>query len=285
MGSDSAMSVAAAESVGPAWGAAAWLQQTRRQLPLLWWAGWAALAASLPLLVLMQIDPRSFQGVSVWLKPWKFHVSVGLHLLTLALVAAPLAAMAARRTAVTRMGVVAVACALFELGYITWRASRAEASHFNVADPVSGLLYGLMGAGAVVLTGCAGLVGLWVARTPGYPAGAVMRRGLALGLLLGWLLGTLSGAYVSAQPGHWVGGSLTDAPGLAVVGWSTDGGDLRVAHFFGLHAMHLIPLAAWALSRWLPQRRGQAALGAFCALYVAFTGFVFTQALQGRPFF
>ena len=156
---------------GPAWTAADWLGQARRRLPWLWWTGWAALALSLPLLVLAQVDPRSFQGVSVWIKPWKFHVSVGVHLLTLALIAAPLADTAARRPALGRLSAVAVACALFELAYITWRAARGEASHFNVADPFAGLMYGLMGLGAVLLTGCAGLLGAWLARATPWRAG------------------------------------------------------------------------------------------------------------------
>ncbi len=270
---------------GPAWPAADWITQARLRLPWLWWTGWAALAASLPLLLLAQVDPRSFQGVSVWIKPWKFHVSVGVHLLTLALVAAPLADTLARQPALRRMSAVAVACGLFELAYITWRAARGEASHFNVADPLAGLMYGLMGLGAVLLTGCAGLLGWWVARAPAYPTGAVLQRGLALGLLAGWLLGTMSGAYVSAQTGHWVGGSPSDAQGLAWFGWSRDGGDLRVAHFFGLHAMHLIPAVAWLLSRWLAPRRALPLLHGCCVAYAAFVLFTFVQAVQGRPLF
>ena len=270
---------------GTDWSAAAWITQARLRLPWLWWTGWAALAASLPLLVLAQVDPRSFQGVSVWVKPWKFHVSVGLHLLTLALIAAPLTEIAARRPALARLSAVAVACGVLELAYITWRASRGEASHFNVADPFAGLMYGLMGLGAVLLTGCAGLLGWWLARAPAYPTGPVLRRGLVLGLFLGWLLGTVSGAYVSAQTGHGVGGSPGDAHGLALVGWSRDGGDLRVAHFFGLHAMHVIPAVAWLMSRWQAPQRAMPLLHGFCAAYAAFVLFTFVQAVQGRPLF
>lgn len=256
----------------------------RARAPLLWWAGWAALALTLPLLLLMALDARSFNGVSVWLKPWKFHLSVGVHLLTLALVAATLSDLPGRQRALGRLGAVAVACAVFELAYITWRASRGEASHFNAGDPVAGLLYGLMGLGAVLLTGCAGLLGWWVARERHFAGGPVMQRGLALGLLAGWLLGTLTGAVVSAQTGHWVGGTPSDAGGLPVLGWSRDGGDLRVAHFFGLHAMHVIPLVAWALHRLLPTRRALMGLGLFAAVYAAWTLFTLAQAWSGRPF-
>ncbi|MCP5271113.1 MAG: hypothetical protein H6932_07755 [Burkholderiaceae bacterium] len=270
----------------PAQGLAAppgWAATARSRTPWLWWSGWAALALTLPLLVLLVVDGRSFNGVSVWLKPWKFHLSVGVHLLTLALVAAALSDAPGRQRALGRLSAVAVVTGVFELAYITWRASRGEASHFNVADPMAGLLYGLMGVGAVLLTGCAGMLGWWVARDRRFASGPVLQRGLALGLLAGWLLGTLTGAVVSAQSGHWVGGTPSDAGGLPLLGWSRDGGDLRVAHFFGLHAMHVLPLVAWAMARWLPPRRALPAVTLFTVAYTGWTLFTLLAAWRGQP--
>ena len=258
--------------------------QARQRFPGLWLGGWAALALTLPLLALGWTDARLIDGVSVWAKPWKFHLSVGVHLLTLAWLATYLSDTPARARALRRLTAVALACAVFELAYITWRAAQGEPSHFNVGTPFAGVMYTLMGLGAVLLTGCAGMLGLWIARAKDFAHGPVLQRGLALGLLLGWALGTLTGAYVSAQTGHGVGGTPGAAAGLPIVQWARDGGDLRVAHFFGLHAMQALPLVAWAAAQLRATRTGLHITHASAAACVALTAFTFIQALRGQPF-
>jgi hypothetical protein len=272
--------------------------QARARLPWLWWGGWAMLAISLPLWLLMQVDERTLQGVNVWLKPWKFHVSAGVHLLTLAWCAALLRPTPRRARALGAMSTVVLATAVFELAYITWRAARGEASHFNVGDPLAGAMYTLMGVMAVLLLGAAGVLGWWIWRACDFEHGPVLQRGLGLALMAGWLLGTVAGAYMGGQGGHGVGVQPHDAQAAAralpIVGWLRGGGDLRVAHFFGMHAMHVLGAAAWAAAWWAAGRTSRqsavnrgtplAGLYVLAAVYAGFTVFTFAQAVTGRPF-
>jgi hypothetical protein len=83
---------------------------------------------------------------------------------------------------------------------------------------------------------------------------------------------------------HWVGGTQSDANGLWLMKWSRDGGDLRVAHFFGMHAMQVLPLLAALLPGRMPHRVAIGMVVAAACLYTLGASYTFVQALHGVPF-
>jgi hypothetical protein len=82
---------------------------------------------------------------------------------------------------------------------------------------------------------------------------------------------------------HWVGGTASDAGGLWLMGWSRDGGDLRVAHFFATHAMHVVPLCA-LICMSIVGREARTPVHVISLAYVGLVALTFVQALMGRPF-
>ncbi len=260
---------------------------------LLSWVGLALLALSIPTLALTLLDSRQLQGVSVWLKPFKFQLSTGVYLLTLALFMAWLPAAAVRTKTARYVVWAAVISGLFEVAYITWQGSQGLASHFNTRTPFSSAMYTLMGVGAVVLASASLVLGILIARSRNYELPAALKLAVVLGLILTFVIGTGFGGYLSSQPsGHWVGGARTDSGGLPLVTWSRSGGDLRVAHFFGIHAMHFIPAFAFAIHlaglKQMVQMAQARAVNAVWVFAIVFTGFctwTFVQALRGLPLF
>ena len=244
--------------------------------------GAALLVAMIPTGWLALIDDRTLNDVGIWDKPLKFQLSTGLFLLMASWVSTRLPA-GWRHTPAGRYVVwAAIVSTLFEVGYIAFQASRGQASHFNYSNGFTIAMYGLMGAGAVILTSTALVQGIGVLR---HDAGdpPAFRRALGWGLVLTFLLGTATGAYMSAQmSGHWVGGAASDAGGLPLLGWSKTSGDLRPPHFLGIHAAQILPVTAvilLAVNRRLADLLTRLAI----ATYVAVTIAVFGQAVSGLP--
>jgi hypothetical protein len=85
--------------------------------------------------------------------------------------------------------------------------------------------------------------------------------------------------------GQSVVGVAPGGPGLPVVNWSTTGGDFRVSHFLGIHALQILPIAGWLIGQMegLPRRARPTAVVAVSAGYALLMGIVFLQALNGVP--
>ena len=251
--------------------------------PLLAGTGLLLVAMMLPTVLGLLVERRTLNGINVWVKPLKFQGSVGLYLLTLAWFWDYVPEATRRRAWLKVVAWFAAAAALGEIAYITLQAGRGVHSHFNDTTAWEAAAYSLMGVGAIILTGASLVLGavLWRRSIPLSPA---FRLAVVLGLVLTFVLGTASGIAAATNGGHWVGGAHTDTGGLAIFGWSRTGGDLRVAHFFGMHAMHVLPVIGWIVSRVAPERRAECFVWFASAAYVALTAAVFAQALVGRPF-
>jgi hypothetical protein len=236
----------------PAPGALADLRAWHR--PLLIMVGFMiglTLVASVGLL----IDSRQILNESVWLKPFKFAVSFALYGATLAWL---LARLDPSRRVLRRVGwwsaTLLAATGVVDVAFIGIQAARGTFSHFNPgSDPFTQIGQTVF-MGGVILLFLANLV-LAVAILVQRVGGPALIRASAFGLVLA--VAGMAVAFVLAGAGHEtvvsdaygrtvvLGSSHTigaapGGPGLPLVGWSTTGGDLRVPHFFGMHAIHLL---------------------------------------------
>lgn len=243
--------------------------------PRLAWAGWACLALLAVVLLAMPFDGRSMAGTSVWTKPAKFAASFALWCWTIAWLWPALSeaqrAGHAARTAVWAM----IAAGGFEVAWITGRAALGLPSHF-ATDRWGAAGYGVMAMGATLLVAVAALLGAMILAGGNRAMPAPQRLAAGLGLLLTGLVGGAAGWAIGLHGGPWIGGAGGNAGGLPPFLWSREGGDLRVAHFLGIHAMQALPLAAALFA----STRGVWAAAAGCTGLAALA---FVQALAGRP--
>jgi hypothetical protein len=242
----------------------------------------AVLAAMMvPSFAGLLIDMRTFNGINVWIKPLKFQSSGALFLLTLALFWPFLDAEQRERKSVRFAAWFIGVCLLLEILYITYRASLAEASHFNRTSAINIALYAWMGVTILAATIMSGWIGWLILNARDKIASPGLRYAIGVGLLAGTILGSLTAVYMSAQTGHWVGGVQNDTNGSFFFGWSRSGGDLRVAHFIGLHAMQGIPLIGLFASRYAPNNVRPIVLTS-TAIWTLVTIATFVQAVMGR---
>jgi hypothetical protein len=236
-------------------------------------------------------DPRVLTGVPIWLKPFKFSVSIVIYLFTLAWM---LSVLPRRSRLAERAATVIVVMLAIEMVVIVGQVIRGQTSHFNETTPLNAALWQAMGTSITVAFVAHFVIAIVALRQR--PADRAVAYALRLGLALA-LLGMLA-AVPMVLPGqepagidgiagaHTVG--LPDGgPGLPLVGWSTVSGDLRIGHFVGLHGLQAIPLLAFALSalagRWLDQATRARLLLVAAAAYAVLTLSLTWQALRAQP--
>ncbi|WP_176903423.1 hypothetical protein [Nonomuraea maritima] len=251
-------------------------------------------ALSVIFLPLVVLDPRTLDGLPIWVKPLKFAVSFALYSFTWAW----LLSLRHRAGRVSRwMGTLLVVTGTIEVVLITFQAARGRHSHFNVATPFDRAVFIAMGVtiGLLLVANLVAAILVIVERQADRVGTWAVRLGLvvsSLGLASGSLMVTgvpgqnwaenLAGAHTVGLP--------DGGPGLPLLGWSTVGGDLRVAHFVGMHALQLLPLLAMLLAalsaRWTALRDEDVRARLVIVAGLAYGGLfllVLWQALRGLP--
>jgi hypothetical protein len=243
--------------------------------------GLASLGLTIVAVAMQAIDPRLLaSGVNVWVKPAKFLSSVGIFALTAAWFFGYV--RPERRNAPLMrftVGLLTLA-STFELVWIGWQGAHGLESHFNFSTPFYATMYALMGIAAALLVATTLPLAWEIARRPAQGLSRDYVAAVVIGLLLTFLLGGILGGYMSAQHGHSVG---LEGGRTFLFGWNRSGGDLRIAHFLGIHAQQAIPiLGALTAAAGLGKGARWGALVAGTAVYAALTLAVFAQAVAGR---
>lgn len=246
------------------------------------------------------VDDRMLLGESVWVKPLKFGVAFTLYSGVLAWLLTKL--RKAKRLGWWAGTVFAVA-ATVEVTAITMQAARGTFSHFNadLTDPVNVVAtqiftYGVAGLFLTQLV----IVVLVLAQRPGDRAlTRAIRAGLVLstvGMVLPvyWMATNIhervvvdaDGRKVTLYQGHGIGDP--DGHGMPVTHWSVTGGDFRVPHFIGLHAIHVLLVTAGVLAvvanrrPWLTESVRAKLVGIVAIAYAGLLAILAWQAGRGQ---
>lgn len=240
---------------------------------------WWNVALLLGSLAAMPFDRRSILGINPWIKPIKFDLSVIVFLLTVGAMLWALRNLRRWPRILPLLGWGFAVAMIVEDSLIVLQAARGVRSHMNYTTLFDGILFGVMGVFIALNTILAGwLLALWCIAKTEYKK--VVVWSVRLGLLM-LLLASVEGFRIVTWGGHTVG-AADGGPGLPFVNWSTNHGDLRVAHFFALHALQLFPFAGLFLaSTRLREQLQVALLFTFAVLYLTGIWWLFTTAMRG----
>jgi hypothetical protein len=257
------------------------LAELERRDALLARVAWLHVGLALVFLAAMPFDGRSVMGADPWLKPFKFAVSIAVYLFSLAWLVGYARPASPRVVALVSRG--AALAMLVEIACISLQALRGVPSHFNHETPFDDAVFSLMGLMIAFNTALVALLFAVFLRGPASLPRAE-RVGICSGIAL-MLLASAVGGMMVGRDSHSVGGE-DGGPGLPLVGWSREHGDLRPAHAVGLHALQVLPLVGALLARrpsGLAERKRVAAVVASALLYGVVFAALLRQALAGRP--
>lgn len=249
------------------------LFETQRPLMI---AGIVSMIFGVITALLILADGMEILGINRWIKPMKFFLSIAIFLWTIAVYLYYLKGHERFSSIVSWILIIVMT---IEMIAIAGQALRGTTSHFNVGDPVNGAVFAIMGIAIVISSLSVVAITIQYFRsTIDLPPAVVL--GMRLGLVI-FILGSIEGGYMSAHLSHTVG-AADGGPGLPLTNWSTVAGDLRIAHFAGLHAIQAVPIAG-VLADKAFNSKSSLLTGLCAAAYLVFFVLVLIQALMGRP--
>jgi cell shape-determining protein MreD len=250
-----------------------WLGELRRRNAALYYFGWLCWLGALVSAILIRTSTLRVEGTPAAIKPFKFFLSIAIAVWTLGWLLEHLL----RRRAVRQYNVATIAAMSIELLIICGQAARGRMSHFNEQTLTDMILFQVMGITITAFT-------VWTAVIAGHffrhhkpGLAAAYLWGIRIGLLC-FVIFALEGGIMGAILRHSVGG-VDNASGLPLLGWNRQYGDLRIAHFMGIHALQVLPLSGYLFQD--NKRR----LFLFAACYIGTAAVILIVSLCGRAIF
>jgi hypothetical protein len=249
------------------------LKDVRQRNPSLYYFGWINFLAAIACIVLMFIDHRQVAGINTWIKPFKFYISIGVFAWTISWYMVYLS----KQAAVKVYSYVVIVTMLIEMVLITLQAARGVKSHFNVTTPMDGLFFSIMGISILTFTLWTLYIFILFARQRSFAIPEGYLWGIRTGLIL-FIIFALEGGLMASMLRHTVGAE-DGGEGFPLLNWSKEFGDLRIAHFFGMHALQLLPFSGYFILK------TKTKMIIFSVIYFLLVSFLLLRALRGMPLY
>ena len=245
------------------------LQQIKDRNDTLFYFGVLCLLLSILFFVLTKTTTTQVYGVNAWYKPLKFTLSTLTYAWAMAWYCSYLPHFNVKLfnwTVIILLG--------FEIAYIALQAGKGQLSHYNTSTPLHAALFSMMAIAASIVTLYTAYVCMLFFNDSFESLPVYYVWSIRLALVL-FVIFSFEGFAMGARLSHTVG-AMNDNSNLFVLGWSKTFGDLRVAHFIGMHALQVLPIVSYYLLK------NTKMTIAFSVLYGLLALTTLIQALKGR---
>jgi len=249
------------------------LNRLRLKNKPLYYFGGFNLIFSFGCLLMMLFDDTQILGINAWIKPMKFLLATGIFSFSMAWYLPEVEKPTTSRI----YSYVIVFILALENSIIIYQAWNGTTSHFNISSPLNGMLFSIMGIAIITLTIWTAYICFLFFRKKDFNAPMTYIWGIRLGLLF-FVIFSLEGGMMVNLMQHTIGAS-DGGKGLFFVNWSRQNGDLRVAHFFGMHSLQILPLTGYFLCKTNRQ------IMLLATLYFLIVTALLVQAINGIPLF
>ncbi len=229
------------------------------------WFGLINFACFLIFLLLSLFDQRQILGISVWIKPMKFAISIGIFSWTMSWLLHYIPQV--KKAKIITWLIISMMS--LELLIISFQAARGVTSHYNVATVFDLSLFNTMGVAIVMNTLAVFWAFMLFRKVHTLPSG--YKLAIQLGMLI-FVIASLEGFVMVGKMSHTVG-APDGQEGIFFLNWAKKYGDLRIAHFVGLHSLQVLPLFGWYFAKENTRR-----VWLFALMYFAFSLGSFWQA-------
>ncbi len=247
------------------------LQELKKRNAILYYFGWIYFAGGIVSLGMTQASDIIVLGINAWIKPMKFFFSIWIFCWTMGWF---LYYLNYKKQAKIYTWVVVIVM-IIEQVIITWQAVNGRLSHFNITTKFYQSLFTIMGIAIATLTVWTGVIGYYFFKQKQFNLPRPYIWGIRLGIIL-FVIFSFEGGIMASRLSHTVG-AADGGPGLPVVNWSTQYGDLRVAHFIGIHSLQVLPLFGYYIAK----NNRQVQL--FAAGYFILTMYLLIRAFMKAP--
>lgn len=246
------------------------IQQLKERNTTLFFFGLFCLFLAVVFFVTARMTNIQVNGINAWYKPFKFAFSTLMFAWTMAWYCSYLP-----NIKVSFFNWSVIILLGFEIVYIALQAGRGQLSHYNISTPIYATLFSLMAIAATLVTTYTAYIGFLFFKNnfPELPSYYVLA--IRFSILL-FVIFSLEGFAMGSKLSHSIG-SINDNSNLFILGWSKTVGDLRVAHFIGMHALQVLPFVSYYF---LKSNKFTVALAIIYGLLAVFT---LVQALNGKP--